>query len=209
MIINLFEIDTFAYMYKFSKVCVFCASAAGNNPIYIESAKELGAHLAVTKRTVVYGGGKVGLMGAVADAATLNNGEVIGIIPDFMMEKEIGHTGITKLIEVESMHKRKLQMHELSDAVITLPGGFGTFEELFEILTWIQLGLYQKPVGILNVNGYYDLLEKQLDRMVEDGLLKVEHRAGLIFSVEIVNLIELMEGYQPIKPLFKLKKDET
>ena len=156
--------------------------------------------------SLIYGGGKVGLMGAVADSSLESGAEVIGIIPDFMMEKEIGHTGVSELIVVESMHERKLQMHELSDAVITLPGGFGTFEELFEILTWIQLGLYQKPVGILNVNGYYDLLEKQLDSMVIEGLLKPEHRNGLIFSTEMDYLFNLMRQYKPIKPLFHLKK---
>lgn len=159
--------------------------------------------------SLIYGGGKAGLMGALADSAIVAGATVTGIIPDFMMEKEIGHTGLTELIVVESMHERKLQMHELSDAVVTLPGGFGTFEELFEILTWIQLGLYQKPVGILNVNGYYSLLEKQLDRMVIEGLLKQEHRNGLLFSTELDELFNLMHQYKPIKPLFHLKKDET
>ncbi len=196
-------------MYKFSKICVFCASSAGKKPIYVESAKQLGATLAKQNISLIYGGGKVGLMGAVADSALKNSGEVIGIIPDFMTEKEIGHTGVTELIVVKSMHERKLEMHERSDAVITLPGGFGTFEELFEILTWIQLGLYQKPVGILNVNGYYDLLEMQLNKMVVEGLLKPEHRKGLIFSTELDELFDKMEKYQPIKPLFQLKKDET
>tara|TARA_Y100000385_G_scaffold104578_1_gene108305 strand:+ start:7032 stop:7478 length:447 start_codon:yes stop_codon:yes gene_type:complete len=148
-------------------------------------------------------------MGAVADASIDAGGKVIGIIPDFMMAKEIGHTGLSELVVVESMHERKLQMHELSDAVITLPGGFGTFEELFEILTWIQLGLYQKPVGILNINGYYDFLEKQLDNMVVEGLLKKEHREGLVFSNDLEELFELMHQYKPIEQLFQLKKDET
>ena len=196
-------------MHNFSKVCVFCASSSGNNPTYINSARELGSHLGKQNMSLIYGGGKAGLMGALADSAIVAGANVTGIIPDFMMEKEIGHTGLTELIVVESMHERKLQMHELSDAVVTLPGGFGTFEELFEILTWIQLGLYQKPVGILNVNGYYSLLEKQLDRMVIEGLLKQEHRNGLLFSTELDELFNLMHQYKPIKPLFHLKKDET
>lgn len=175
----------------------------------MQTANELGTELAKRNMSLIYGGGKVGLMGSVADAALNEGGKVIGIIPDFMMEKEIGHTGVSELIVVESMHERKLEMHERSDAVITLPGGFGTFEELFEILTWIQLGLYQKPVGILNVNGYYDLLEKQLDKMVVEGLLKSEHREGLIFSTEMNELFKKMENYVPIEPFFKLKKDET
>jgi len=196
-------------MYTFNNVCVFCASSAGNDPIYIESAKQVGEFIGQRNLSLIYGGGKVGLMGAVADASIDAGGKVIGIIPDFMMAKEIGHTGLSELVVVESMHERKLQMHELSDAVITLPGGFGTFEELFEILTWIQLGLYQKPVGILNINGYYDFLEKQLDNMVVEGLLKKEHREGLVFSNDLEELFELMQQYKPIEQLFQLKKDET
>ena len=196
-------------MYTFNNVCVFCASSAGNDPIYIESAKQVGEFIGQRNLSLIYGGGKVGLMGAVADASIDAGGKVIGIIPDFMMAKEIGHTGLSELVVVESMHERKLQMHELSDAVITLPGGFGTFEELFEILTWIQLGLYQKPVGILNINGYYDFLEKQLDNMVVEGLLKKEHREGLVFSNDLEELFELMHQYKPIEQLFQLKKDET
>jgi len=196
-------------MYTFNNVCVFCASSAGNDPIYIESAKQVGEFIGQRNLSLIYGGGKVGLMGAVADASIDAGGKVIGIIPDFMMAKEIGHTGVSELVVVESMHERKLQMHELSDAVITLPGGFGTFEELFEILTWIQLGLYQKPVGILNINGYYDFLEKQLDNMVVEGLLKKEHREGLVFSNDLEELFELMHQYKPIEQLFQLKKDET
>jgi len=196
-------------MYTFNNVCVFCASSAGNDPIYIESAKQVGEFIGQRNLSLIYGGGKVGLMGAVADASIDAGGKVTGIIPDFMMAKEIGHTGVSELVVVESMHERKLQMHELSDAVITLPGGFGTFEELFEILTWIQLGLYQKPVGILNINGYYDFLEKQLDNMVVEGLLKKEHREGLVFSNDLEELFELMHQYKPIEQLFQLKKDET
>ncbi|MAZ36977.1 MAG: TIGR00730 family Rossman fold protein [Crocinitomicaceae bacterium] len=177
--------------------------------MYIESAKQVGEFIGQRNLSLIYGGGKVGLMGAVADASIDAGGKVIGIIPDFMMAKEIGHTGLSELVVVESMHERKLQMHELSDAVITLPGGFGTFEELFEILTWIQLGLYQKPVGILNINGYYDFLEKQLDNMVVEGLLKKEHREGLVFSNDLEELFELMHQYKPIEQLFQLKKDET
>lgn len=196
-------------MYSFSKVCVFCASSAGKNPVYIECAKELGVLLAKEQKTLIYGGGKVGLMGAAADSALENGGKVIGIIPDFMMEKEIGHTGVSELVVVESMHERKLEMHERSDAVITLPGGFGTFEELFEILTWIQLGLYQKPVGILNVNGYYDFLEKQLDLMVSEGLLKPDHRKGLIFAKTLPELMKKMENYTPINAIFSIDKEDT
>ena len=196
-------------MYSFSKVCVFCASSAGKNPVYTECAKELGVLLAKNQKTLIYGGGKVGLMGAAADSALENGGKVIGIIPDFMMEKEIGHTGVSELVVVESMHERKLEMHERSDAVITLPGGFGTFEELFEILTWIKLGLYQKPVGILNVNGYYDFLEKQLDLMVSEGLLKPDHRKGLIFAKTLPELMKKMENYTPINAIFSIDKEDT
>ena len=196
-------------MKKINSLVVFCASAIGNNEIYAKSANELGKSLAQRDIELIYGGGKVGLMGAVADGALELGGKVTGIMPDFMTPHEIAHQGLSELIVVKSMHERKLLMHEKSDAVITLPGGFGTFEELFEILTWIQLGLYQKPVGILNVNGYYSLLEKQLDRMVIEGLLKQEHRNGLLFSTELDELFNLMHQYKPIKPLFHLKKDET
>jgi uncharacterized protein (TIGR00730 family) len=164
--------------------------------------------LAKQQLHVIYGGGKVGLMGALADAALFDGGRVTGIIPDFMMQREIAHTGLSDLIVVDSMHSRKRQMHERSDAVITLPGGFGTLEELFEILTWVQLGIYRKPIGILNLNGYYDALETQLDHMSAEGLLRDTHRRLLIFEQSIPALFDKMLRADIPEPLFKIGPSE-
>ena len=196
-------------MKNIQNVVVFCASAEGNDPIYKEVAYEVGKTLAQKKLTTIYGGGKVGLMGACADGALSENGKVVGIIPDFMTPHEIAHQGVSELVTVESMHERKLQMHERSDAVLTLPGGFGTFEELFEILTWIQLGLYQKPVGILNVDGYYDALEKQLDHMVNEGLLNENHRETLFFSGRLEGIFHHFDSFEPQPGIFQIRPKET
>src|SRR5687768_1380717 len=134
-------------------VAIFCGSSSGSDSIYYSQAAMLGKILAHRKIQIVYGGAKVGLMGAVADGALKEGGKVIGVLPNFLKSKEIAHTGLTDLILVESMHERKLKMHELSDGIIALPGGFGTLEELFEMLTWSQLGLHKKPIGLLNING--------------------------------------------------------
>ena len=195
--------------YNASSICIFCASGSGHDTIYVQEAKKAGIALAKQGFKVIYGGGKVGLMGAIADGAIEAGGEVVGIIPGFMTPHEIEHKGITELHVVESMHERKLMMHEMSDAVITLPGGFGTFEELFEILTWIQLGLYKKPVGILNVNGYYDHLEKQLDHMMEEGLLKEIHRPLLFFSDSLDEILNHIHNFTPTDSIFELKKKQT
>lgn len=193
----------------FHSVCIFCASAAGTSPIYRETAFQVGKQLASLNKTIVYGGGKVGLMGAVADGALSASGKVIGIIPEFMTPHEIAHKEVSELLIVSSMHERKLEMHERSDAVITLPGGFGTFEELFEILTWIQLGLYKKPVGILNVNGYYNALEAQIKTMVEEGLLKRQYSDLLIFDSDFEALLSKMENYTPQPSIFELRSSQT
>lgn len=196
-------------MSDYKNVVVFCASSEGNSAEYLESAREVGEVLAAKNLTTIYGGGKVGLMGACADGALSKGGRVVGIIPDFMTPREIAHQGVSELVVVGSMHERKLQMHERSDAVLTLPGGFGTFEELFEILTWIQLGLYQKPVGILNVNGYYDALEKQLDHMVNEGLLKENHRETLFFSGRLEGIFEHFDSFRPQQGIFRIQPKET
>lgn len=153
------------------RIAVFCGASAGRDPEVIEAAKEAGRAIARRGLGVVYGGGQVGLMGAVADAALGAGGEVVGVIPGFMVEKELAHAGITELIVVRDMHERKMRMHELSHAVIALPGGFGTMDELFELLTWRQLGLHAKPIGLLNVNGFYQPLLDQVARMERDGFL--------------------------------------
>src|ERR1041384_3548938 len=163
------------------RVCVFCGSNTGSGPAYVEAAESLGKLLAERKMGLVYGGGKVGLMGKIADAVLGAGGEVIGVIPQSLMRKEIAHAGLTELRVVDSMHQRKALMAELSDAFIALPGGFGTFEEFCEILTWTQLGLQRKPCGILNVAGYYDHLLKLFDHAVAERFLKPEHR-GIVIS---------------------------
>ena len=176
------------------KICVFCGSSSGTNSIYVEKAKQLGALIARQNKCLVYGGGNVGLMGIIADEVMARQGEVIGIIPHFLFEWEVGHEGLTELIKVDSMHERKLKMSELADGFIAMPGGFGTLEELGEILTWVQLSIIQKPVGILNVNGFYDHLVAQLDHMVKEKFLKPENRAMLLVSDNPEKLMELMES---------------
>lgn len=190
-------------------VAVFCASGKGTDPCYAEAALEAGAHLAKEGLTVVYGGSKIGLMGAVADGALEAGGKVIGVLPRFMSVKEIAHSGLTSLIMTDSMQERKLKMHELSDAVIALPGGFGTFEELFEMLTWGQLGLHRKPMGLLNVKGYYDHLERMLDHMTAEGLLKPSYRSMLLIADRLPDLLAAMRTYEPPVPAVRMRRDEA
>ncbi|WP_338874522.1 TIGR00730 family Rossman fold protein [Spirosoma sp. SC4-14] len=180
-----------------NKITVFCASSPGYDSIFIQMAYQLGQQLAGAGIGVVYGGAKVGLMGAVADGALSQQGEVIGVLPAFLQTKEIAHEGLTQLIRVESMHERKMTMHELSDGVIALPGGFGTLEEYFEMLTWAQLGLHKKPIGLLNVNGFYDGLLTLADTMVATGLLKPVNRAMMLVSTTPNDLLEQMRAYNP------------
>ena len=179
------------------RIVVFCGSSAGHQPIYMQQATLLGAALAKRNITLVYGGAKVGLMGAVADGALNAGGEVIGVLPHFLQQKELAHTGLTDLILVDTMHERKTKMNELSDGVIALPGGFGTMEELFEMLTWGQLGLHKKPVGLLNVNGFYDALQLLSQTMTLQGFLTPENRDMLLCSNDINDLLAQMESYQP------------
>ena len=158
------------------RICVFCASADGNTPEYLQAARDLGRKIAEAGFGLVYGGASVGLMGAVADAAITAGGEVIGVIPDIIMEREIGHTGLTELHIVRTMHERKALMADKSDAFVALPGGFGTLEEFIEIVTWAQLRIHRKPCVLLNLNSYYDGLLAFFDHAVEQGLIKVENR---------------------------------
>ncbi len=152
-------------------IAVFCGANTGTDPAILQAAQAMGRTIAQRGMGVVYGGGHVGLMGAVADAALEAGGIVIGVIPGFMMEKELAHQGLTELIVVRDMHERKMRMHELSQAVVALPGGFGTMDEVFELLTWRQLGLHAKPIGVLNVNDFYTSLLEQVARMERDGFL--------------------------------------
>jgi hypothetical protein len=152
-------------------IAVFCGANTGTDPAILQAARTMGRTIAERGMGVVYGGGHVGLMGAVADAALEAGGKVIGVIPGFMVEKELAHQTLTELIIVRDMHERKMRMHELSHAVVALPGGFGTMDEVFELLTWRQLGLHAKPIGVLNVNDFYTPLLEQVARMERDGFL--------------------------------------
>ncbi len=152
-------------------VCVFCGSSTGSSSDYAKAAQELGAFLAKSNHTLVYGGGNIGLMGIMADAVIANSGQVIGVIPDFLKDREVGHEGITVLEVVPSMHLRKKRMADLSDAFVAIPGGWGTLDELAEILTWKQLGLIHQPVFIVNINGFFDALLSQFETMVNEGFL--------------------------------------
>lgn len=178
-----------------NKINVFCGSSLGTDEVYETQAKLLGQKLAKEKIELVYGGAKVGLMGAVADGILMNNGKVTGVLPNFLKSKEIAHEGITELILVDTMHERKTKMNYLSDGVIALPGGFGTLEEFFEMLTWRQLGLHNKPMGILNVNGFYDPLETLLQTMVENGFLKQANKNLVLISNDIDDLLQKMKNH--------------
>ena len=180
---------------KLKSIAVFCASSFGNKPIYQEAAVYVGRVFAQRQIRLVYGGGKVGLMGAIADAVMADDGLVIGVIPDFLNSKEIGHTGVSQLIVVDTMHERKRIMNELCEGIIALPGGFGTMEELFEMLTWGQLGLHPKPIGLLNTDGFYDQLINFIQHMVDSGLLREENQAMLLIGDTIEELLEKMENY--------------
>jgi uncharacterized protein (TIGR00730 family) len=162
------------------RICIYCGSSTGNQPLYREMAEAMGALLARRGIGLVYGGGNVGLMGIVADAALAGGGEVIGVIPRSLADREIAHGGVTDLRVVDSMHTRKALMAELSDAFIAMPGGVGTFEEFFEAVTWTQLGVHRKPCGLLNVGGFYTPLAAFIDQAVTEGFIKPIHRAVIV-----------------------------
>jgi uncharacterized protein (TIGR00730 family) len=178
------------------RVLVFCGSSPGARPEYAASADALGRLLAQRRLGLVYGGASVGLMGAVADGALAAGGEVIGVIPRGLVEREIGHPGLTELHEVSTMHERKALMAQLSDAVIALPGGAGTLEELFELFTWSQLGLIRMPIGLLDVAGYWQPLLAMLDHMVTERLMRAEHRATLLVSTAGEDLLDQLGSYR-------------
>lgn len=177
-------------------ITVFCASSFGTDAAFEQEAFQLGATLAKNNIGLVYGGAQVGLMGAVANGALSKGGTVTGVLPQFLQTKEIAHAGLTELILTETMHERKTKMNDLSDGVIALPGGFGTLEELFEILTWAQLGLHKKPVALLNVNGFYDELIAFIDTMVSKGLLKAVNRDMLLVDTNADALLDKMRKYK-------------
>lgn len=190
-------------------IVVFCGSSEGNDREIMDAAGYLGKTLAEQNITVVYGGAKIGVMGQVAQNALDNGGNVIGVIPAFLKHKEVFHQSLTSLIVTQNMHERKLKMHELSDGIITLPGGYGTLEELFEMITWAQLGLHQKPIGILNTNGFYNDLLKMLRKMVDVGFLKQENYDMILVDDTVDRLLKKMEEYVPF-PLPKwMDKDQV
>jgi uncharacterized protein (TIGR00730 family) len=172
------------------RVCVFCGSSVGVKPAYQDAARAMGKLLAARGIGLVYGGGAVGLMGVIADAALQAGAEVIGVIPQALFDREIGHGGVTDLRIVDSMHTRKAMMAELSDAFIALPGGVGTFEEFFEAITWTQLGLHRKPCGLLNVDGFYTPLALFIDQAVSEGFIKPVHRTAIIVDSDPARLLD-------------------
>lgn len=180
------------------RVCVFCGSSPGVKQEYAVGARELGLVLAKKNIDLVYGGGHVGLMGIVADAAMSAGAKAIGIIPRCLADKEVAHQGLTELKIVQTMHERKALMSELSDGFIAMPGGFGTLEELFEVITWAQLGIHKKPFGLFNVAGYYDKLIEFMDYQVEQGFVPQRHREMIIVSDEAEQLVEMLESFHPV-----------
>jgi uncharacterized protein (TIGR00730 family) len=174
------------------RVCVFCGSSVGNRPAYQDAARNLGQLLADRGIGLVYGGGNVGLMGVIADAVLAAGGDVIGVIPQSLADREIAHTGVTDLRIVDSMHTRKAMMADLSDAFIAMPGGVGTFEEFFEAVTWTQLGLHRKPCGLLNVAGFYSPLEAFIDQAVVEGFIRPVHRAAIVVDSDPVRLLDTL-----------------
>ncbi len=181
-----------------ASICIYCGSSPGTDPAYMESAREMGKLIASRGHKLVYGGGDLGLMGAAADAALSGGGEVIGVIPQAILDKEVGHGGLTRLYTVSSMHERKMKMTSLSDCFIALPGGIGTLEEIIEVLTWGQLGFHTKACGVLNVNGFFDPLFQFLDRMVEHRFLKPEHRDQLLVADTPAAIIEAVLSHKGI-----------
>lgn len=184
-------------MNTLNAICVFCGSSEGNDMEVLNQAEILGETLAKENISLVYGAAKIGVMGKVAQSALDKGGKVIGVIPEFLKLKEVVHLGLTELITNKNMHERKLTMQDISDGFITLPGGFGTLEELFEILTWSQLGLHQKPIGILNVNGFYDDLLQLLENMVKRGFLKMENYDLLLVDTTVDGLLTRMREFVP------------
>jgi hypothetical protein len=183
------------------RVCVFCGSSAGSNPLYAEAARQMGRALVDRGLSLVYGGGQVGLMGIVADAVLEAGGEVIGVIPHALNAREIAHHGLTKLHVVDSMHERKALMASLSDAFVAMPGGFGTYEEFFEAVTWTQLGVHRKPCGLLNVAGFYDPVVQFIDRAVAEQFIRPQHRATILVDADPGRLlVQLAQAVLPEVP---------
>ena len=196
-------------MGKLKKICVFCGSSSGNDDAITAAAIATGNLFVDKDIFLVYGAAKIGVMGTIAQTMLNKHGKVIGIIPQFLKKKEVVHLGLTELITTENMHERKLKMQEISDGFMVLPGGFGTLEELFEILTWLQLGLHTKPIGILNVNGFYDDLLQLLETMVKKGFLKMENYDLLLVDTSEEKLLQKMEAFKAPQIPKWLKPERT
>jgi uncharacterized protein (TIGR00730 family) len=184
---------------QLEKVCVYCGSSPGKSPAFLQSARAIGTELAKRRITLVYGGGRVGLMGEIARAVLENDGEVIGVIPKALKDQELAFHELTELHVVDSMHERKALMAQLSDGFVALPGGYGTLEEFFEVLTWVQLGFHTKPCGILNINHYYDHLLEFLDQSVDAEFIFQPHRDLILQALDPIELLDLFSAYQPVK----------
>lgn len=178
---------------RLRSICVFCGAAPGRSPAYQQAAEDLGRAIAQRGYRLIYGGGKAGLMGAVADAALSQKGEVLGVITKLLAGRELAHTGISDLLIVETMHERKMMMATMADAFVALPGGLGTLDETFEILAWAQLGIHAKPVGLLNTQGYYDALMHFLDHVDGQGFLRLNHRTDLIFDGDVNSMLDRLQ----------------
>ena len=176
-------------------ISVFCGANYNGDPAILKAVNDLADVMVRKDITLIFGGGRVGVMGLIADAVLNRGGKAVGVIPQFLMDKEVGHTGLTELIITSNMHERKQKMADLSDGVITLPGGFGTLEELFEVLTWLQLGLHNNPIGLLNIDGFYGPLLNQMDLMVEKKFLKPLNRDLVLSHSDPGELVKLMENF--------------
>lgn len=185
------------------KICVYAGSNIGTHPDYVHHAIELGIEIAKSGLELVYGGSRVGLMGELANAVLTNGGRVTGVMPTGLFRGEVVHTGLTELIEVKDMHERKATMSRLADAYIALPGGFGTFEELFEVLCWAQIGIHKKPIGLFNIAGFYTPLLHMVEHSVTAGFVKEEHKQLLLFGTDSASLIQQLQSYIP--PVFGSK----
>ena len=191
------------------RICVYCGSNPGRQPIYREAAAALGQELVARNIGLVYGGASIGVMGAVADAVLQNGGEAIGVIPQSLATREVAHSNLSELIVVTSMHERKATMAELADGFVALPGGWGTFEEIFEILTWAQLGIHQKPCGLLNIANYYDHLALFLQHAMDERFVREEYQPMIIMEQQASALLDRFACYQPPQVRKWLGPDET
>ena len=196
-------------MNKLKTICVFCGSRDGNDQAITDAAIELGKTLAHQNMALVYGASKIGVMGTIAKSALKEKGKVIGIIPNFLKKKELVHLGLSQLIITNNMHERKLKMQELSDGFIALPGGIGTLEELFEILTWLQLGLHSKPIGLLNCNGFYNDLIQLLETMVRKGFVSMANYELLVVDTTVSGLLQKMTAFKAPEIPHWLSEDRT